>query len=454
MTKKSKIPTFNMKVVVQETGLKPDTLRAWERRYGLPEPERTTGGHRLYSQFEIDRLKWLVTRQEEGMSISKAVDLWRQLEQEGKDPFDLSNKEKAAGPPVMPLSISGDMFNSLRQNWLEACLNFEEAKAQYILAQAFAMFPVETVCFEILQQSLTDLGEGWYQGRVTVQQEHFASELAIRQVEALLASIPTSNHNGQLLVACPPKELHTFGPLLLTLLLRRRSWEVVFLGADVPLERLAATVQAIQPNLVILVAQTLRTAGTLLAMADLLRRENVALAFGGGVFNRLEDTRVRIPGYFLGTDLRQAPDVVKEIVHSGKTLPEYEVVSARYVEALDHYRQKRAAIEAYVHRFINSDHLSSTYLDGINEDLGNNIIAALTLGNVDLLSADVKWVPGLLMHYHQHLPREAVSLYVNTYYEGIKHHLDDRGQLLQDWFERLTKNLTFLDGYYRSNGAK
>ncbi|MCA9937221.1 MAG: MerR family DNA-binding transcriptional regulator, partial [Anaerolineales bacterium] len=40
-----------MKVVVQETGLKPDTLRAWERRYGVPSPERTAGGHRLYSQY-------------------------------------------------------------------------------------------------------------------------------------------------------------------------------------------------------------------------------------------------------------------------------------------------------------------------------------------------------------------------------------------------------------------
>jgi DNA-binding transcriptional MerR regulator len=38
-------PTFNLKAVVRETGLKPDTIRAWERRYGLPHPKRTAGGH-------------------------------------------------------------------------------------------------------------------------------------------------------------------------------------------------------------------------------------------------------------------------------------------------------------------------------------------------------------------------------------------------------------------------
>ncbi len=60
-------PIYNLKAVVQETGLKPDTLRAWERRYGsLPEPNRTGGGHRLYSQQDINTLKWLLARQDEG----------------------------------------------------------------------------------------------------------------------------------------------------------------------------------------------------------------------------------------------------------------------------------------------------------------------------------------------------------------------------------------------------
>ena len=47
MTATSDGPYFNLKAVVQQTGLKPDTLRAWERRYGLPTPQRSSGGHRL-----------------------------------------------------------------------------------------------------------------------------------------------------------------------------------------------------------------------------------------------------------------------------------------------------------------------------------------------------------------------------------------------------------------------
>ncbi|MFN3334677.1 MAG: MerR family DNA-binding transcriptional regulator, partial [Caldilinea sp.] len=51
MTYSDKTPIYNLKAVVQETGLKADTLRAWERRYGVPTPQRTDSGHRLYSQY-------------------------------------------------------------------------------------------------------------------------------------------------------------------------------------------------------------------------------------------------------------------------------------------------------------------------------------------------------------------------------------------------------------------
>ena len=59
----SKTPAYNLKVVVRETGIKPDTLRSWERRYGLPKPQRTPGRHRLYSQYDIEMIKWLMERQ-------------------------------------------------------------------------------------------------------------------------------------------------------------------------------------------------------------------------------------------------------------------------------------------------------------------------------------------------------------------------------------------------------
>src|SRR5512144_2011880 len=83
----STTPAFNLKAVLKETGLAADTLRAWERRYGLPTPDRTAGGHRLSSQRDIETLKWLTARQAEGLSISRAVDMWNEQTASGTDPL-------------------------------------------------------------------------------------------------------------------------------------------------------------------------------------------------------------------------------------------------------------------------------------------------------------------------------------------------------------------------------
>src|SRR5688500_18333395 len=83
----STTPAYNLKVVLKETGLAGDTLRAWERRYRLPVPHRTAGAHRRYSQRDIETIKWLMKRQADGLSISRAVDMYNDLLASGSDPL-------------------------------------------------------------------------------------------------------------------------------------------------------------------------------------------------------------------------------------------------------------------------------------------------------------------------------------------------------------------------------
>ena len=433
MSESNKTPTFNMKVVVQETGIKPDTLRAWERRYGIPDPKRTAGGHRVYSQYEIDLLKWLLARQDEGMSISHAVELWRQMEADGQNPLQSTPPPEPA--PVVPLS--GDVILELRRAWLAACLEFDEYKAQHVLAQAFAVYPVERVCVEILQKSLEEIGQGWYEGRVTVQQEHFASALSLRQLEALLAATAAPTRDERLITACPPQELHTFSPLLLTLLLRRRGWDVVYLGANVPLERLETAVRTIKPHLAIVAAQSLNTAASLLQMADLLHWLKVPLAFGGTVFNQIEEIRERIPGYFLGTELQSAPQAVEQLVQFPPPLAGIVPVAEACQRALDHFREQRAAIEAQVHESAIIEDLTAVELSNANSELGDNIEAALTLGDMNLINANISWLEGLLANYHYRMPAEAIGEYLAGYGEAARIHLDERGEPIVKWFERI-----------------
>lgn len=444
MSRVNETPTFNLKAVVQETGLKPDTLRAWERRYGLPQPERTSGGHRIYSQHDIDTLKWLIDRQDEGLSISRAVALWQEIAGEGRNPLIEYGEPEVEGLIPPPLEV-GETMVQLRDSWVKYCLDYNEQKAEYVLAQAFAVYPPETVCLELLQRGLAELGMLWYEGKATAQQEHFASALAIRRLEALLAASPAPHRSGRILVGCPPLEEHIFSPLLLTLLLRRRGWEVVYLGANVPLERMERTIALNKPRLVILSAQTLFTAANLLKMAELLLVEEVPLAYGGLIFNTIPELTQRIPGHFLGRDLPQAPHTIEQIMATPALLAAAVDKPATYEASLYEFRENQAEIEAGLWRLMNHGRLTQSELGRANYNMARDISAALILGDMTFLSYDLEWLQGLMTNHHYSLENNLLHAYVQAYYQSAQAVLGaDNDNVVLIWLENfVNKNHVF-----------
>jgi methanogenic corrinoid protein MtbC1 len=425
-------PIYNLKAVVQKTGLKPDTLRAWERRYDLPQPDRTEGGHRLYSQRDVDIIKWLIARRREGLNIKRAVALWRKLEEEGRAP--LRTAPIAPSPPATV--IQGSTIADLREAWIAACLDFDEQTAEGLLTQAFALYPPETVGLDLLLRGLAQIGQAWYEGHVTVQQEHFASELAVRRLEALLMAAPPPSRPGQLLVACPPGELHTLGPLVLTLMLRRQGWNVTYLGANVPIERMEATVSSLRPRMVILSAQQLHTAATLLDMARFLQQqeEEPAVVFGGGIFNRLPTLRTRIPGHFLGESLKTVGQVVEHLMTAPRSAPEVEPGCPACEKALSHYRQQRPLIEATVWEQLADSEVPADRIGEANRRFARNVEAALSLGDIDFMDVHIGWVEGL--QREDGITGRTLPPYLRVYRDAIETHLDERGQPILDWLTR------------------
>ncbi|HSR32656.1 MAG TPA: MerR family transcriptional regulator [Anaerolineae bacterium] len=434
-------PRFNLKAVVQQTGLKPDTLRAWERRYGLPTPERSEGRHRLYSQHDIDTIKWLMARQREGLSIKRAVDLWQQILAEGRDPLRTATPIATSAVPVLAPYAGGETIAELRRNWISACLAYDERQAEQIVNQAFALYPPETVAVELLQKAVAEIGEGWYRGKVTVQQEHFCSGLVIRRMEAMVMAAPLPTRPGRILFACPPQEQHVIGPLLLTFILRRRGWEVVYLGANVPTEQLDSTVAATKPQLVMLAAQQLHTAATLLEMAHQLGKQNVPLAYGGLIFNLVPELRKRIPGHFLGEQLEKAPQVVESLMTVPRAIPAADTVPDRFREARAHFDEQESFIEARLVQARRSMDVAPQLLMIANRGLALNISAALALGDMDYLGTDIDWVKGLLGNYGH--PTELLREYLIAYHRAAAEFLDERGEPVVAWLNKVIEENGF-----------
>jgi methanogenic corrinoid protein MtbC1 len=429
----SKTPAFNLKAVLQETNLAADTLRAWERRYGLPLPQRTAGGHRLYSQRDIETIKWLIARQAEGLSISRAVDMWNEQLASGSDPLAGSVQKNVIPPSSMNLE-------TIRRDWLTACFQYDTALAEQTLNQAFAANSVEITCNEVIIRGLYEIGELWHKGVVSVQQEHFASGIAVRRLEALISATPPPTRTETIIMACPSDEQHTFPLLLMTLFLRRRGWNVIYLGANVPTDRMEETVQAVHPKLVILSAQTLTTAISLREMARLLNQKGIKTAFGGRGFNHITGLQERIPAHFLGNTIEFAIPKIESLIGEFIPAPAEPALNKNILQLAAKYKQKRLLIETALCEDLQSRGQTIDYLDTANHFLGNALSAALELGDINYLSADMDWLVNLLIQHRvsvAYLPQ-----FLQAYAQVTRKIMGESSQPIYGWLGLEVQKLT------------
>ncbi|NJN97231.1 MAG: MerR family transcriptional regulator [Anaerolineales bacterium] len=445
-------PTFNLKAVVLETGIKPHTLRAWEQRYGLPRPQRSEGNHRTYSQKDIEVVKWLLLRQEEGMTISRAVELWHHMEGQTEDPLQINAYPASA--PMFTVTAS-DALATIRQKWLDGCMKFDKATVDHVLTQAFAIYPVQMVCLEILQKGIAQIGDLWFRNAATVQQEHFVSALIIERLNALLAAAPPPTRLGRLLVFCPPYEDHTIPLLLLSLLLRYRGWEVVYLGASVPLSQLESTLEIIKPQLVISTAQRIQSAASLSTITQFLQEKGINCAFGGSIFNINPALHSQISGHFLGKSIEDAVHVVGQIMAFDPPASKIKPISDNYEQAALVYRAKRRLIEFDAMHLLENETIPHEYLDKTNFRLAQDILAALSLGDLNFLNPELKLSNELMVNYNISLDWQA--RYFEAYLQSAQKNLNRDGLPIIEWLDKIRIEIKSsngsLNGSYKVNST-
>ncbi len=426
----SQVPTYNLKAVLKETGIAADTLRAWERRYGLPMPERTPGGHRLYSQRDIYLVRWLIARQAEGLSISRAVQQWKDVTAGGLDPLEEPGNTAA----LQGLPAANANLDALREQWLAHCLHFNEAGAEQILNQAFALYSLETVVSDLMRRGLHEIGEMWQRGEASVQQEHFISALAMRRFDSLISATPPPIHDKVIVLACPPGELHTLPLLYLNLMLRQRSWNVVFLGGDVPAEHLEETTRSANAGLVVMSAQRLASAAALKNVAGLLAEKRIPVAYGGRIFNRIPEIREQITGQFLGEEMEASLDQIEQLL----AMPFRIKRQSRPTEHINTqlYRDARPQIDSIVHQHFAGNDLLAPHLAAINGYFGSTLAAALELGNVAYLATDMQWLKVLLEGSQP--PIESMQEYLAAYSNAMRQTMGPAADDIADWLEEYT----------------
>jgi DNA-binding transcriptional MerR regulator len=244
----------------RRTGVKPDLLRAWERRYGLLEPERSAGGFRLYAPASVDRIEAMQEQLARGLSAAEAARLAL---------LEGSELTRSASIDVLVAEL-GDALD-----------DYDEPRAQAVFDRMLSAFSVDAVLRDAVLPFLHELGLRWERGEVSVAQEHFASSL-IRGRLLGLARGWGGGAGPVAILACPPGEEHDLGLLALGIVLHDRGWRVAYLGPDTPMETLAGAATRVGANVIVLAAVSAKrfeeAAG---ALKHLATRHRIALAGPG-----------------------------------------------------------------------------------------------------------------------------------------------------------------------------
>jgi MerR family transcriptional regulator, light-induced transcriptional regulator len=265
----------------RRVGVSTHLLRAWEIRYGLLEPIRTSGGFRLYSAADESRVRRMQAQLARGLSAAEAARAVL------ADEADADRDVRAADTGVQP-SFNRDDLAGLRSGLRDALDALNEPAAQAALDRLLTDFTVEAVLRDVVVPYLRDLGERWERGSATVAQEHFASNV-IRGRLSGLARGWGQGGGPQAILACPPDELHDQALAVFGIALHRAGWRIRYLGASTPLEDLRRVVDETRPNLVVLAAVTrARFSGIVPELAALGAIAPLALA-GAGATARLAD---------------------------------------------------------------------------------------------------------------------------------------------------------------------
>lgn len=313
------LPVYNIKAVSRLVGLLPVTLRAWERRYGLPRPNRGEQGYRLYSEHDIRTLRWLKAQIETGLSIGRAVEYLNELCATGQDPAVNAGYH----PPVHAAApANSPSLHILADGLLDALYHFDEPTALEIMRRAFALYSVDQVLTEVVQPTLVSFGEAWHMGELPIAVEHYATQFCMQHLMNMMAAAPPPSRTGIMVAACAPGEMHQIGLITLVVMLRWRGWDIKYLGPDLPLERLAEALLPIRPQIVMFSANRLETAANLVEIPAFLERfpsPQPVIVLGGQAFYQSS-----LPGdvpavYLKGTPGQIVQQIEELMSHAGST---------------------------------------------------------------------------------------------------------------------------------------
>jgi methanogenic corrinoid protein MtbC1 len=224
-----------MRLVVLRTGLTPDLLRAWEKRYGAVVPTRSRGGQRLYSDADVERLSLLAQAVNGGRAIGQIARLpLRELQR-------IVDKD-ASSLRVIPASasaVASESRESIQAEALAAVNRFDAAELESTLRGAALRLGMDEMLDGVIGPLLLTIGSRWHAGLLSPAHEHLATAVVRRTLTWMMENGTPPPTAPALVVGTLAGQTHELGAMLAAAAASSHGWRVVYLGANLPASEIA-----------------------------------------------------------------------------------------------------------------------------------------------------------------------------------------------------------------------
>lgn len=222
---------YRIQTVAEMTGVPAATLRAWERRYGIPVPERSSSAYRLFSDHDVAAIRKLKELCDEGMAPAEAARLVVRIEEASNTP------------------VESDPYRRACEAILRAIADFDPHELDHSVRAAMFLGSASTVYHRVLAPTMRAVGDRWHAGTFSIAQEHMASEVLSAVARDMLRLVEPSS-GPEALLACLADEQHALPLYGVAFGLVQVGLRPVVLGARTPPSAIRHAVESIQPVLV------------------------------------------------------------------------------------------------------------------------------------------------------------------------------------------------------------
>jgi len=216
---------FTIKDLENLSGVKAHTIRIWEKRYDLLQPNRTDTNIRYYSTESMLKLLNVVLLNKNGFKISKIAAM-------NAEEF-LSNSRQVA----FDMAVEDDAVNTFKL----AMFQFDKGIFNATYNKLLHKRTFQQIFKEIFVPFLEQIGLMWHTKTILPAHEHFVSNLIIQKIQLHVENLEQSlvKHSKTFVLFLPDGEIHEIGLMYLNYELALKGHRTIYLGQSLPLDNLS-----------------------------------------------------------------------------------------------------------------------------------------------------------------------------------------------------------------------